>query len=281
MAANWKQFERTKHLYPNLEYMPSTAANPRDAHKSLWHTIRPIDDPFWDIYCPPGDWNCKCSIRAVKGNPTNVPDVMPTVSPVFRNNPGKTAEIVNLHESSYYKNTDPILRENVMNFVEKDKVSDKIISEKFAEYNGFSDDYKKHGFDSKSGGYWVSHKDHQFDKKRGHYEKEVAEILYKEGNIVVFESEKYKKFGGKYTEGFLNGIPFDIKSIEGTDDGAIKRAFEGTLRKKAVHSVIYFPIEEIFNAEEFNKGYARFLGLKLGDFEKIWYILDGKIHIYK
>lgn len=113
MAANWKQFERTKHLYPNLEYRPSASDNPRDSHKQLWHKIRSIDDPFWDIYMPPSDWNCKCSVRAVKGDPTSLPEDLPAVAPVFRNNPGKTAEIVNLREHTYYKQTDPILRDKV------------------------------------------------------------------------------------------------------------------------------------------------------------------------
>ena len=119
MAANWKQFERTKHLYPNLEYMPSSSANPRDAHKSLWHTIRPIDDPFWNIYMPPSDWNCKCSVRAVKTDPTDVPVDIPVVPPAFRNNPGKSAAIVNMGETPYLINTSSELRTQIIKEADK------------------------------------------------------------------------------------------------------------------------------------------------------------------
>jgi len=35
MAEKWKQFEATQYLYPNLEYMPSTAAEPRESHKGV------------------------------------------------------------------------------------------------------------------------------------------------------------------------------------------------------------------------------------------------------
>ena len=107
MAANWKKFQETAELYPNLEYMPSVSANPRDAHRILWHTIRPIDDPFWNIYMPPSDWNCKCSIRAVNIPLTPIPEDAPYIKPEFRNNPGKTAEFINLKLSPYYLNTEP------------------------------------------------------------------------------------------------------------------------------------------------------------------------------
>ena len=114
MAANWKQFERTKHLYPNLEYMPSRSAHPRDSHRDLWGTIKPIDDPFWNDHLPPSDWNCKCSVRATKSDVVDPPDdAMNIVPPCFRNNPGKTASFVKVEETPYYKHTDPYIRKEL------------------------------------------------------------------------------------------------------------------------------------------------------------------------
>lgn len=106
MGANWQEFERKKKIYPNLEYIPSRSAHPREAHRALWGTIRPIDDPFWDVYMPPSAWNCKCSVRATRKHPNNIPDDTPAVPPDFRFNPGKTAQTFRTEEHPYRKNTD-------------------------------------------------------------------------------------------------------------------------------------------------------------------------------
>jgi hypothetical protein len=101
-AANWQKAIETKDLYPNLEYTPSRSAHPRDSHRALWGTIRPINDPFWDIYMPPSAWGCECGVRATDKDATNLPDSLPEVSPVFANNPGKTGKVFN-NEHPYYK----------------------------------------------------------------------------------------------------------------------------------------------------------------------------------
>lgn|GEM_PF-465837 len=123
MAANYKHFQSTKDIYPNLEYMPSTSASPRDSHKALWGTIKPIDDPFWSLYLPPSDWNCKCSVRATKSDVVDPPDALPDISPVFRNNPAKTASFINLQQHPYYKLTDPLLRKEIARFALPSKVA--------------------------------------------------------------------------------------------------------------------------------------------------------------
>ena len=114
MAANFKQFERSIDHYPNLIYLPSRSASPRDAHIPLYGTIRPMYDPFWDEHMPPSDWNCKCGIGNTDKEVTELPDDMPEVFPVFRNNPGKSASMVNIEEHPYYLETDPKLRDRVI-----------------------------------------------------------------------------------------------------------------------------------------------------------------------
>jgi hypothetical protein len=103
-AVNYRKFLETKHLYPNLEYIKSTSAHPREKHLDWAGTILPIEHPWWDDHAPPSDWNCQCSVRQSDRPETPVPEGDAT--PVFRNNPGKTARMVNLKETAYYKQTE-------------------------------------------------------------------------------------------------------------------------------------------------------------------------------
>lgn len=116
MAVNWKKFEETKHLYPNLEYMPSRAAHPRDSHRLLWHCIFAIDDPVWNSIMPPSDWNCLCSVRATNKPVTPFPEgfSMDGIDPVFDNNPGKTAKFLNTGETEYFKSASSSQRPIIM-----------------------------------------------------------------------------------------------------------------------------------------------------------------------
>ena len=90
-AKNWQTYVADSDLYPYLEYMPSTAAEPRNQHKLLYGVIRPLTDPFWDTWMPPADWGCQCSVqqrRSDKG--TNQPPEEITLPPAtMRTNPGK------------------------------------------------------------------------------------------------------------------------------------------------------------------------------------------------
>ncbi|MDR1644211.1 MAG: DUF935 family protein [Tannerellaceae bacterium] len=112
MAANMKKYEKTAHLYPNLEYIETTAAHPRVKHLTYVGTILPIDHSWWDDHLPPAGWSCACSVKPTDKPPTPVPDGEYT-DPVFRNNPARTAEFVNIKETAYYKQTEEKLKEEV------------------------------------------------------------------------------------------------------------------------------------------------------------------------
>jgi hypothetical protein len=93
MAEVFRNAQNTLKLYPNLEYMASRSANPRDEHKALWGTIRPVNDPFWSKFMPPSAWNCMCSVEPVDSDVTDIPEILPEVPEVFANNTGKTEEL--------------------------------------------------------------------------------------------------------------------------------------------------------------------------------------------
>ena len=46
-AKQFEQFQGEKHLYPNLEWLATRSADPRELHLTFVGTVLPIDDPFW------------------------------------------------------------------------------------------------------------------------------------------------------------------------------------------------------------------------------------------
>ena len=95
-AQQWHQLQADKDLYPYLEYMPSTAAEPRGEHQKLYGVIKPVDDPFWDTWLPPNDWGCRCSVQQVRADNSTrpVPDDIKQPPATMRNNPGRTGRII-------------------------------------------------------------------------------------------------------------------------------------------------------------------------------------------
>ena len=127
MAAKFKKFELVKHLYPNLEFMPSTAANPREEHKEYYGTILPIDHPWWNGHTPPIDWGCECGIRNTDKPVTAVPEDADPIDPVFDNNPGITGEIVNMKQHPYLKNIPEDVASEIRKFADEKQNSYKTI----------------------------------------------------------------------------------------------------------------------------------------------------------
>lgn len=105
-AVNYRKALETKHLYPNLEYIESTASVQREEHLEYVGTILPIEHPWWDTHMPPSAWNCACSVRPTNKDVTEVPPA-DLVNPVFKNNPGKTAQMINMKEHPYIKGVCP------------------------------------------------------------------------------------------------------------------------------------------------------------------------------
>ncbi|MFV0310850.1 MAG: DUF935 family protein [Dysgonomonas sp.] len=113
MAANLKKYEKTAHLYPNLEYMETLASHPRESHLEYVGTILPIGHEAWAWLMPPSDWNCDCWVRPTDKEPTAAPGKPEDFNPIFDNNPAQTAEFVNTKQTPYYRHTDESLRDKV------------------------------------------------------------------------------------------------------------------------------------------------------------------------
>lgn len=95
-AAEWRQFVREKDILPNLKWMPSTSIHPGNDHKIFWGTVRPIDDPFWDIHRPGDRWNCKCGLTSTDEPVTEVSQDTVRKERAhdgLENNPGKDGKL--------------------------------------------------------------------------------------------------------------------------------------------------------------------------------------------
>ena len=96
-AADWQRFEQYADVLPNLEWMPSTSANPGADHQVYWGTILPINHPFWSAHRPGDRWNCKCSLSATDEPPTGAPrgSTAPKDQPApgLDNNPGRDGKL--------------------------------------------------------------------------------------------------------------------------------------------------------------------------------------------
>lgn len=101
-----KQFEQfndpdNRRLFPNLRWLPSRSADPRESHKLFWDRVWSKDDSFWLENTPGSLWNCKCdweetddqvtdgnpsgnaSKTGLKGNPSKTGDVFSGDHPYY------------------------------------------------------------------------------------------------------------------------------------------------------------------------------------------------------
>ena len=96
-AKQFDKFKETADLFPNIRWLQSRSADPREAHREFWDRVWAKDDPFWGENTPGSLWNCKCdweetddpvtignphgnqSARGLCGNPADTGEVFTTV----------------------------------------------------------------------------------------------------------------------------------------------------------------------------------------------------------
>jgi len=98
-AGQWEQIVENKASFPYLRYVTVQDNKVRDEHIPLNGLIFPVDDPFWDTYMPPNDWNCRCSVEQLMESELpeqpqpKLADYPAHINPQFQNNPGKTNQL--------------------------------------------------------------------------------------------------------------------------------------------------------------------------------------------
>jgi len=95
-AAQFKQFEKEKHIYPNLMWVPSTATEPRSSHVPYYNKVWKMDDSFWSTNRPGTEWGCKCGLSSTDKEPdghTVEAFSRAKIAKGLENNPAKDAKL--------------------------------------------------------------------------------------------------------------------------------------------------------------------------------------------
>lgn len=106
-ARSAKQFERFKEeadLYPNLEWLLTRSATPRETHLAFVGIILPITDPFWRENQPGNEYGCKCDWRTTDKPGTAAPSVYVPPAQGLEGNPTETGELVTRQHPYFDRN---------------------------------------------------------------------------------------------------------------------------------------------------------------------------------
>lgn len=93
MASSWVDFVDRSDAQPNLQYVTAGDDRVREEHAMLDGIIKPIDDPFWDTYYPPNDFNCRCDVIQLPDDSDQISQRaesdLPDIKPMFSVNLAK------------------------------------------------------------------------------------------------------------------------------------------------------------------------------------------------
>ncbi len=104
-ARTGKQFaefcqDRHLRLFPNLRWLPSTSADPREEHRVFWNRVWPKDDPFWSENQPGNLWNCHCDWEETDDD-TTADNPKPRVVQAHQGLEGNPAETGNVFSDEH------------------------------------------------------------------------------------------------------------------------------------------------------------------------------------
>lgn len=101
-AKQFLKFLEEKDVLPNLKWLPTVSVTPRDIHVILVNTVRPIDDPLWQLHQPGNLYGCKCDWENTSEPVTDSPiGELPKPARGLEGNPAVTGEIFTERHSYY------------------------------------------------------------------------------------------------------------------------------------------------------------------------------------
>jgi len=102
-AKQWADFSQGDNmfLFPNIRWLPSRSANPREQHMPFYNRVWAKNDPFWNSNQPGNLWNCKCDWEETDDPVTgdNPEGIRPARG--LEGNPAETGQIFT-DESTYF-----------------------------------------------------------------------------------------------------------------------------------------------------------------------------------
>lgn len=264
-AADWREFEHNKDIFPNLEWMPTTSPSPEAGHAAFWAkpVILPVDDPFWKEHRPGDRWNCKCSLEPTDTTVQRLDDeeLAEAAKPEHRaqrgleGDPAHKGLITDKHpyypescaKCPFYvsKGVKGWVRRHLSNRT-KDchscpYVDKAVIKAKLEEQ--YPIDKWEHSYVDASGGYVVTEQERIAEgmiNKQGQevYRKEqaIAKDLAAMGHHIEHLAEKNRPVGERY-DTLFDGVKADLKSTRSHNNIAKygKKAF----REQGADMVVY------------------------------------------
>ena len=94
-AKQWGEFADPDHmrLFPNLRWLPSRSATPREEHIKFYNRVWAKTDPFWQQNQPGNLWNCKCDWEETDDPCTDGNPITPVRSNGLDGNPALTGQV--------------------------------------------------------------------------------------------------------------------------------------------------------------------------------------------
>ncbi len=277
-AHQWQQFSQDDNmfLFPNLRWLPSRSANPREQHMPFYNRVWTKNDPFWQTNQPGNLWNCKCDWEETDDPVTgdNPEGIRPAKG--LEGNPADTGQIFT-DQCTYVQKAGKSGRTEVEDFF-------RPFAERHQQYVALlkDPDYVDVDFKWENAGLKATHVEHNFDEHKGKYEVKVRDTGFNEGHSVILEREVHNVFRKRNTEGLWDGMLFEIAGKETATANNIRDGLKHCAKKPGCKiAILYFP-KGNFNKTTFIDGLNKFNGLK-GDpnqwtrFEKIICIQNDTI----
>ena len=234
LATKWQQFVDEQDVFPNLEWVQSTALHPGEDHRIFWYTVRPVNDPFWSHHRPGDRWNCQCDLRQTDLPPTDIPtvpinDTKNSPAPGLDNNPGTDGVIFNDRHPYFPKNCTTCPRATIgkklMSLVGGKKGDcyacmspNYIVNKQLYEKYKNDPEYKEVEFNNE-GGMKATSVGHN-EASSGDYgkmcEKKVQNWLYNHGHSCILLPEDIIGHDNNVVtalDAIINGKVMDIKTI--------------------------------------------------------------------
>lgn len=114
-VANWKDIKEDEDVFPFLQYSTVGDARVRKDHAEQNGVIKRVDDPFWNTWFPPNDWNCRCIVQQLEKATVTKGTLPENDSPIFGTNVGKNG-LIFPKKHPYFDVPKPFERTQKQNF---------------------------------------------------------------------------------------------------------------------------------------------------------------------
>ena len=124
-VANWKDIKEDEDVFPYLQYSTIKDSRVRQDHKEQDGIIKRVDDPFWNTWFPPNDWNCRCIVIQLEKATVTKGTFKENDSPIFGTNVGKNG-LIFPKKHPYYDVPKEFKSEQLRNFGFKTPTDEQI-----------------------------------------------------------------------------------------------------------------------------------------------------------